>query len=86
MTDEELLQCPLLRGLDAMHRAELLGLLNYSNLRTNLEKCLADRPRAGEVGESPACSAATPRPAGEFENQVRRWKPETPLWRRGAKE
>jgi hypothetical protein len=38
MKDDDLLKCPLLQGLDAMHRAELLGLLNDSNLREKLEK------------------------------------------------
>jgi hypothetical protein len=86
MTDEDLLQCPLLRGLDAMHRAELLGLLNDSNLRTNLEKCLTGRPNAAVEGESPACSVAAPAPRPNFEKEVRSWNPDVPLWRRSNKE
>jgi len=81
MRDEDLLQCPLLQGLDAMHRAQLLGLLNDSNLRAKLEKCLADRPQSADA---PANSCASSE--HDFEKQVRSWKPEIPLWRRSHKE
>jgi hypothetical protein len=42
MKDEDLLKCPLLQGLDPMHRAQLIGLLNDSHVRESLEQCLAD--------------------------------------------
>ena len=48
MTDQDLLRCPLLQGIDPMRRAELLGLLNDSNLREKLEECLAERPVAAD--------------------------------------
>ena len=82
MKQEDLLKCPLLQGLDAMHRAELLGLLNDSKLKEKLESCLTQH-----VGDTPsatsACVAGKP---ADFEKEVHNWNPETPLWRRSAKE
>jgi hypothetical protein len=40
MKEEDLLKCPLLQGLDPMHRAQLIGLLNDSHVRESLEQCL----------------------------------------------
>lgn len=83
MKDEDLLKCPLLQGLDAMHRAELLGLLKDSNLQEKLEQCLTERLKAhGE--EVCACSEA--KPLGTFEESAHNWSPGAPLWRRSAKE
>jgi len=83
MKDEDLLKCPLLQGLDAMHRAELLGLLNDSNLRERLEKCLgqhlADEPKA-----DPVCTGAPQ--TGQFEEEVRSWNPQKLVFSRSPKE
>ena len=49
MNDQDLLRCPLLQGLDRMHRAELIGLLNDSGVREKLEKCLAEHISASEA-------------------------------------
>ncbi len=80
MKQEDLLKCPLLQGLDAMHRAELLGLINDSNLREKMEECLAhhlaDQPK-------PGCDEWKP---ADFEKSVHTWDRETPLWRRSSKE
>ena len=82
MKQEDLLKCPLLQGLDAMHRAELLGLINDSNLREKLESCLTQH--ASETpGVEHACAPAKP---ADFEKEVHIWDPKTPLWRRSAKE
>lgn len=53
MKQEDLLKCPLLQGLDAMHRAELLGLINDSGLKEKLEQCMAQH-----AGQSPEPSKA----------------------------
>ena len=82
MKQEDLLKCPLLQGLDAMHRAELLGLLNDSNLRAKLETCLAEHQLADPKAQ-PACVGAK---AGNFEKDVHTWEPNAPLWRRSSKE
>ncbi len=84
MKDEELLQCPLLHGLDAMHRAEILGLLNQGNLRERLEKCLADRPHGAEASASQC--GCEPKKEFDFAQEARSWNPNVSLWRRGAKE
>ena len=82
MKQEDLLKCPLLKGLDAMHRAELLGLINDSNLREKLEICLTQHA-TDTPGVEHACVAGKP---VEFEKEVHNWDPKTPLWRRSAKE
>jgi len=82
MKQEDLLKCPLLQGLDAMHRAELLGLLNDSNLRAKLEKCLAEHETADATAQT-ACADWKP---ANFEKDVHTWEPNTPLWRRSSKE
>ncbi|HTZ95783.1 MAG TPA: hypothetical protein VMB18_05265 [Terriglobales bacterium] len=79
MKDEDLLKCPLLQGLDAMHRAELLGLLNDSNLREKIEKCLAQQ----EGHESAACDETEPR---SFDKKVHSWNPQELVFGRSPKE
>jgi len=80
MKDEDLLKCPLLQGLDAMHRAELLGFLNDSNLREKLEKCLAHQ-ESHEV--SPCAEATEPR---NFDKRVHSWNPQELVFSRSPKE
>ncbi len=86
MKDEELLCCPLLRGLDATRRAELLGLLNNSNLREELEKCLASRAQSAGAAPKPCASQAEPIPARDFQREVHSWNADVPMWRRSPKE
>jgi len=83
MKDEDLLKCPLLQSLDAMHRAELLGLVNDSCLRDKLEKCLTQHLQAeGEtVADEP--KAAEPR---NFEKDVHSWNPQRLVFSRSPKE
>jgi len=78
MKDEDLLKCPLLQGLDAMHRAELLGLLNDSNLREKLETCLSQ-----QAGKSNAACTSEER---NFEKDVRSWNPQKLVFSRSPKE
>ncbi len=73
MKDEDLLKCPLLQNLDAMHRAELIGLINDSNVRAKLEACLASHAAGAKN-----CDEAT--------TDRQNWKPEPESWRRSAKE
>jgi hypothetical protein len=80
MRQEDLLKCPLLQGLDAMRRAELLGLINDSNLREKLEQCLSQH-----VPDEPQSKCADWKP-GDLEKNVDHWDKETPLWRRSSKE
>lgn len=78
MKDEDLLQCPLLQGLDAMHRAELLGFLNDSSLRQKLETCLAGREK-----NPAACEQETSR---DFNKDVHSWNPQKLVFSRSPKE
>jgi hypothetical protein len=83
MKDEDLLKCPLIEGLDGMHRAELLGLMKDSNLRDRVEHCLtvcADDPALQKPSDS------TAKPSVDFQKEVHCWNPEQPIWRRSAKE
>jgi hypothetical protein len=79
MKDEDLLKCPLLQGLDAMHRAELLGFLNDSNLREKLESCLSRH--GGE--ETPCTQTAEER---DFDKRVHSWNPQELVFSRSPKE
>lgn len=82
MKDEDLFKCPLLQGLDAMHRAELLGLLNDSNLRERLEDCLG-RIKAAEPAQS---TSQKPSENPSFDRKVHEWNPKLPIWNRSSKE
>lgn len=82
MKQEDLLKCPLLQGLDPMHRAELLGLINDSSLKEKLEQCLAQHVAAESEGEK-AGSGWKPT---DFQKDVHTWDTTTPLWRRSSKE
>jgi len=86
MKDQDLLRCPLLQGIDPMRRAELLGLLNDSNLREKLEECLAARPVAADLPTKPAVHCVPLKQPGEFEKQVRSWSPQLSTWNRSPKE
>jgi len=82
MKQEDLLKCPLLQGLDAMHRAELLGLINDSSLKEKLEQCLSQHVTADAKGQE---AGANWKPA-DFQKDVHTWDPTAPLWRRSSKE
>lgn len=82
MKDEDLLKCPLLQSLDAMHRAELLGLVNDSCLREKLEKCLTQHLQA--EGE-PAVTDTASKPRN-FEKDVHSWNPQRLIFSRSPKE
>jgi len=82
MKNEDLLKCPLLQGLDAMHRAELLGLINDSSLRERLDCCLGRL--AEEKHETEPCTKE-PHKAG-YQDEGPHWNPGTKLWPAGAKE
>jgi len=82
MKDEDLLKCPLLQGLDAMHRAELIGLLEDSSLRERMEDCLA-RLKSGETAQPAKATANQPR---DFEKEVHSWNPAVATWNRSPKE
>jgi hypothetical protein len=84
MKDEDLLKCPLLQGLDAMHRAELLGLVNDSSLREKLEKCLTQHLEAEAKESVPVC-AEEPGPR-DFEKEVHSWNPQRLVFSRSPKE
>ncbi len=86
MKDEDLLRCPLLQSLDALHRAELLWMLNDSNLRENLEKCLAEHARAAAKPTRLPTSDLDRPQMRNFEREVHSWDPDLPMWRRSAKE
>lgn len=83
MTDQDLLRCPLLQGLDPMHRAELMGLLNDSSVREKLEQCLAEHTNAADSSKEPVCAQRQP---GDFEKEVHSWNPQRSVWNRSPKE
>jgi hypothetical protein len=85
MNDQDLLRCPLLQGLDPMHRAQLIGLLNDSVIREKLEQCLAEHAKASDSTAQPV-SACTQRQPGEFEKGVHSWNPQHSTWNRSPKE
>jgi hypothetical protein len=84
MNDQDLLRCPLLQGLDRMHRAELIGLLNDSGVREKLEKCLAEHISATDSSKEAVC--AHDRKPGDFEKEVHSWNPQHSPWNRSPKE
>jgi hypothetical protein len=86
MNDQDLLRCPLLQGLDRMHRAELIGLLNDSGVREKLETCLAEHVNAGEAAGQPLAPCTQEKQAGDFNKQVHSWNPQQSPWNRSPKE
>jgi hypothetical protein len=86
MNDQDLLRCPLLQGLDRMHRAELIGLLNDSGVREKLEGCLAEHISASEAAGQPVTACASEKQPGDFDKQVHSWNPQQSPWNRSPKE
>lgn len=84
MRDEDLLKCPLVAGLDAMHRAELLGWLNNSsNLRAKMEECLAENQVKEWTDPEPGAEPEAPR---DFNKEVHNWNPQKLVFSRSPKE
>ncbi len=86
MKDQDLLKCPLLRGLDPMHRAQLIGLINDSGVRKELEQCLAEHTKTAESSGEPAAACVPGRQPGDFDKQVHSWNPQRSPWNRSLKE
>ena len=86
MNDQDLLRCPLLQGLDRMHRAELIGLLNDSGVREKLETCLAKHISAVEAAGQPLTACAGEKQPGNFDKQVHSWNPQHSPSNRSPKE
>jgi hypothetical protein len=86
MNDQDLLKCPLLQGLDRMHRAELIGLLNDSGVREKLEQCLAEHITAAESAGQPLTACGSEKQPGDFDQQVHTWNPQLSPWNRSLKE
>ena len=86
MEDKDIFKCPLIRGLDPMHRAELIGLINDSSLREHLEKCLANLQQNLPELCAPEATVPEAKPVVHFEEAVHNWTPAVPVFRRGAKE
>lgn len=82
MRDEDLLRCPLLQGLDAMHRAQLLGMLNNSCIRERVERCLTEYLRTSIEPGSPNSAGPQMRNPEESRNA---WQFGVPM-RRSPKE
>lgn len=80
MDDRDLLKCPLLQGLDAMHRAELLGLINESNLREKLEECISQHTNFSKH----SCEGSPEE--RNFEKDVHSWNPQKLVFSRSPKE
>lgn len=83
MRDEDLLQCPLFKGLDAVRRAELLGMMKDSNLREKVETCVT-RQMADNPELAPGCAESSHK--RDFQKDVHTWNPQVPMWRRSPKE
>ena len=86
MNDQDLLRCPLLQGLDQMHRAQLIGLLNDSGVREKLEHCLAEHISAADSSGQAAAACTHEKQPGDFEKQVHSWNPQHSPWNRSPKE
>jgi len=86
MRNEDLMKCPLLQGLDAMRRAELIGILKTSNVGERVEQCVAGLPGRTHKCEEPGADFQEPSKSEDFEASVHNWDPDVPLWRRSAKE
>jgi hypothetical protein len=84
MTNEDLLKCPLLQGLDAMHRAQLLGLINDSGLKEKLEKCLTEQGFKNCANPEPASTG--PAATRNFSKDVHNWNPQQMVFSRSPKE
>ncbi len=83
MKHEDLLKCPLIRGLDPMRRAEVINLLNDSKLGVQLEQCVARLCQPEDSAKEAAVAKTGP---ADFEHDVHTWNSEVPIWRRSSKE
>lgn len=80
MNEQDLLRCPLLRGLDAMHRAELIGLLSDSKLAEELEKC------KGRMDKCECVETFTGKTQAQDLPEEAAWNPEAHIYRPGMQE
>jgi len=69
-----------------MHRAELMALLNDSNVREKLEACLAEHTKSAASAGQPGAVCDHNKQPGDFEKDAHSWNPQHSTWNRSPKE
>lgn len=83
MINDDLVKCPLCGGFTHVEKPELLAALNDPKIRQQVETFAADLLRSG-AGELATVTAGPQ--SRDFNNDVHKWNPNVPVWRRSPKE
>jgi hypothetical protein len=84
MLNDDVVKCPLCGGFTHIDKPELLAALQDPKIRQQVETYVAGllRSTAGELA-----SVAVGQSSGrDFNEDVHRWNPNMPVWRRSPKE
>lgn len=83
MVNDDIIKCPLCGGFIPVERPDLLPALKEPRIRRQIEKYVA------ELLKSPVDELSTvgaTQAGRDFQNDVHRWNPCLPMWRRSPKE
>jgi hypothetical protein len=81
----DVVKCPLCQGHGELRRSEMIGRLTDQELKTKIDRYLADILNPEGSSEAVAVGADADS-RKDFQKKVHSWNPETPIWRRSQKE
>jgi hypothetical protein len=84
MVNDDLVKCPLCGGFTHVRKPELLNALHDPKIRQRVETFVEEllRDPAAELAGVTADRAKSQ----DFNNDVHKWNPNVPVWRRSPKE
>lgn len=84
MVNDDLVKCPLCGGFTHVEKPELVAALNNPKIRKQVETYAAELLQSGD--SELATVGAGQAQSRDFNNDVHRWNPNVPVWRRSPKE
>ncbi|MFZ0309276.1 MAG: hypothetical protein WCA76_22880 [Candidatus Sulfotelmatobacter sp.] len=84
MVNDDLVKCPLCGGFTHVDKPQLLAALNDPKIRHQVEGYVAELLRT-QSGELTGVAAGQPQ-VRDFNQDVHKWNPNVPVWRRSPKE
>ena len=85
MVNDDLVKCPLCGGFTHVGKPELVLALNDPKIRRQIENFVAELLGSG-TSELAGVTAGSKPHSQDFNQDVHKWNPNVPVWRRSPKE
>lgn len=85
MVNDDLVKCPLCGGFTHVGKPELVTALNDPKVRRQVETFVAELLHSG-AGDLAGVAAESKPQSQDFNQDVHKWNPNVPVWRRSPKE